>query len=442
MRASSLLLVLGCTACLDGIGEPGVLPLAGGATTVIDRSSNAYSFPAPNLSDEELDLHLEGDVAFEAVFVSPPATINPGLGPVFNNSACNRCHVRDGRGLPVAGQGPLGSPLLVRVSASDGKAVVPGGPVPVPGLGLQVQDHAIFGATPEAQVELAYDEVSGRYGDGEPYTLRRPRISITLANGEPLSAAVLSSARIPPPVFGLGLLEVVPDDTLRELADPQDGDGDGISGRVNEVWHRAESTTRVGRFGWKASEPTLLQQAAAAYANDMGVTSSLFPEEDGSYELALETLTSAAFYTQTLAVPARTALEDPDVQQGEALFVDVGCVACHVETLETGEHEIDALAQQRIHAYSDLLLHDVGFDLADGRTDYFASAMEWRTAPLWGLGLAQTVLPNAGLLHDGRARDLAEAILWHGGEAECAKEAFRTLPPSERAALLAFLRSL
>lgn len=243
-------------------------------------------------------------------------------------------------------------------------------------------------------------------------------------------------------MFGLGLLEAVPDATVRALADPDDVDGDGISGRPNDVWDRRLGAVALGRFGWKASEPYLAQQAAVAYAADMGVTSPMFPEDDGSHELEQQIVTDAAFYTQTLAVPGRDVWDDPVVQQGEALFEEIGCAACHVPTLDTGAHEIDALASQTIHPYTDLLLHNVGFELADGRPDFLASGNEWRTAPLWGVGLSQTVLPYSGLLHDGRARTLAEAILWHGGEAEQAKEQFRTRPADERDALLAFLRSL
>lgn len=431
-------IIAGCTA--TGVDdEP---PLAGGATTVVDRSSNAYTFPAPNLSDADLATHLDGDVAFEATFVSPPATVNPGLGPRFNNDACLRCHVRDGRGLPVAGHGPLDSHLLVRVSLLDGEPSVPGGAVPAGELGTQLQDHAVYGVAPEVTVAVSWIEVAGEYGDGEPFSLRRPSLTITLADGRPLAGDVLTSPRIPPPVFGLGLLEAVPEDEIVALEDPDDEDGDGISGRANRVWDARRSTVVLGRFGWKASAPDLVQQAAAAYAADMGVSSPLFPEADGTAELDERTLAVAAFYTQTLAVPRRDAWDDPLVRQGEALFEHIGCARCHVEELRTGSHEIAALADQRIHPYTDLLLHNVGFDLADGRPDFLASGTEWRTAPLWGLGLAQTVLPSAAFLHDGRARTIAEAILWHGGEAERAKERFRTMAASDREALLAFLRSL
>ncbi len=426
-------------ACAGGPGASPEPPLAGGGTTVVDRSSNAYSFPAPNLTASDLSRHLEGDVAFEATFVSAPAVVNPGLGPLFNNNACTKCHIRDGRGLPVAGQGPLGSPLLVRVSIQGGEPSVPGGAAPVEGLGTQLQDHAIYGAVPEVTILLTWVEVPGEYGDGEPFSLRRPALDLRLANGQALPGDVMTSPRIPPPVFGLGLLEAVPEEQLLALADPDDQDGDGVSGRPNAVWDVSRSAAAVGRFGWKANTPNLLQQAAAAYANDMGVSSSMFPEPDGGRELDDPTLEAATFYTQTLAVPRR----DPwDGSEGEALFRSTGCATCHVEELQTGDHEITALAHQTIHPYTDLLLHNMGFDLADGRPDFLASGTEWRTAPLWGLGVSQTVLPYSTFLHDGRARTIEEAILWHGGEAERSKEQFRVLPASGRQALLAFLRSL
>lgn len=431
----------GCLLDADSAAS-GPAPLAGGDTTVVDRTSNAFSFPATNLTAELLAMHLEGDVEFEASFVSPPAVINPGLGPLFNNNACAKCHLRDGRGLAVAGPGPVGSPLLVRVSVLEGEPSVTHGVVPVPGLGTQLQDHAIYGVEPEVSVSVGWVERAGEYGDGAPFSLVSPSLAITLANGEPLRGDVMTSPRIPPPVFGLGLIEAVPEDEILARADPDDVDGDGISGRPNRVWDVRAATTVLGRLGWKANVPNLTQQAAAAYANDLGVSSPLFPEADGTAEIDEVTMKRAALYTQTLAVPRRDRWDEPEVRQGEALFVSTGCAACHVEELHTGAHDIAALVDQTIHPYTDLLLHNMGFDLADGRPDFLASGTEWRTAPLWGLGVAQTVLPYSGFLHDGRARSIEEAILWHGGEAEHAKETFRTLPASDREDMLAFLRSL
>lgn len=432
------LVLAGCGA--DGADSEA--PLAGGDTTVADRSSNAYKQPAANLSEQELSEHLEGDVAFEAKFVSPPAEVNPGLGPLFNNNACATCHIDDGRGKPVAGQGPLGSPLLVRVSIADGEPSAPGGPVPAGDFGTQLQDHAIVGYAPEVTVGIEWTDIAGEYGDGGSFELREPAFDIRLISGDPLPSDIMTSPRIPPPIIGLGLLEAVPEDEIVALADPDDSDSDGISGRPNYVWDAVRSATALGRFGWKANVPTLLQQAAGAYSGDMGVSSPLLPETDGSSDIDEDTLAVTTFYTQTLAVPRREAHDDSEVMRGETLFSDFGCAACHVQTLRTSDHDIRALRDQTIHPYTDLLLHDMGPGLADERPDFLASGSEWRTPPLWGIGLAQTVLVYSSFLHDGRARTLEEAILWHGGEAEASKEAFRNASAAERERLLMFLRSL
>ena len=430
--------------------------LAGGETTVRNRTSRAYEQPAPNMSEDWLELHLEGDRAFDAVFVTPPATVNPGLGPLFNNASCTGCHIKDGRGMPEKGQ------LLVRVSnpresnedlSSETtlvlqehyhpEAAVSLGNAPaVPGIGTQIQDQGVYGSAPEAQVQIQWQEHPGTYEDGTTYILRSPVLQIIRTDGQPLSAEVMTSARIPSPVFGLGLLEAIPEATVLELADPGDRNQDGISGRPNYVWDVTKQTEVLGRFGWKANNPDLLQQTASAYVNDMGVTSPLFPETDGSSEIDADTLKAATVYVQTLAVPSRTLLNDPQVQQGEQLFAEANCATCHVSTLRTGNHEISALANQTIHAYTDLLLHDLGTGLADHRPDFQATGTEWRTSPLWGIGLTHTVLPYSGYLHDGRARTLAEAILWHGGEAEASATAFKAMSDGDRTALLRFLGSL
>ena len=414
---------------------------AGGDLTVYDRTSNSFGGPGPNLDGDELTRHFDGDVAFEAVFVTAPAPINPGLGPVFNNTSCNGCHPRDGRGLALAGGPPLFSPLLVRVSLADGEPEAPGGVVPVPGLGTQIQDHAVFGAAPEATVELAWEEVPGTYGDGTPYTLRRPNITLRWPDGAPIGPEVLRSPRIPPPVFGLGLLEAVPDAVIEALADPDDADGDGISGRPNRVWDARAGKSVIGRFGWKAGAPDLERQTAGAYAADMGISNPLHPELDGTSDIDDARVQRTAFYVATLGVPAPHA-STAATRRARKLFREMGCAGCHIEELESGDHPIRALRHQRFAPHTDLLLHDMGPGLADWRPDWEASGSEWRTPPLWGVGLTGTVLPLASFLHDGRARTLEEAILWHGGEGEASKEAFRTADAARRSALVAYLRSL
>lgn len=429
----------------DGTGTPGVVEPAipaGGDTSINNRTSFAFEVPAPNLSPENLERHLDGDIEFGNVFVTEPAPVNPGLGPLFNNVSCESCHLNNGRGLPEFGNTALRSLSLVRVSDPNGIPAVPGGPPPVPGLGNQIQDHAIFGVDPEADISLDWEEITGTYPDGTEYSLRRPILTIILADGQPLDENILTSVRMPPPVFGLGLLEAISDETLLGMTDPNDEDGDGISGRVNMVWDSVSATTKVGRFGLKANNPSLRQQTAGAYAEDMGVSNPDIPDDDLGTDITQEQLDLATFYVQSLAVPNRLDTDDPDVKKGEQFFYGIGCNQCHVATLETGESEIEELSNQKIQAFTDLLLHDMGEGLADNRPDFQANGREWRTAPLWGIGLTQRVLGVQNFLHDGRARTLEEAILWHGGEAEQVKNDFMNLSEKEREQLIDFLNTL
>lgn len=430
-------------ACGEGGTEGDTVPIrAGGDTSVDNRTSFAFEEPAANLSEESLAKHFEGDVTFGDVFVTPPAPRNPGLGPLFNNVSCESCHIKNGRGITEFGNTGLRSLALVRISDPDGTPTVPGGNPPVEGLGNQIQDHATFGFEPEADVSLEWEEIPGTYPDGTPYSLRRPVVSIVLSSGEPLPGSVLASVRIPPPVIGLGLLEAVPDDEIIAMADPDDEDGDGISGRPNMVWNNITATTEIGRFGHKASMPTLRQQAATAYFEDMGVTSPDLPGDDAVPDIDEETLDVTTFYTQTLAVPLRADTDDTDVARGETIFFDLGCNLCHASIIETGDHELPELRNQLIQPFTDLLLHDMGEGLADNRPDFMATGREWRTAPLWAIGLTPTVLGQQNYLHDGRARTLEEAILWHDGEAKNAKDGFMNLPKEERDRLIKFLSSL
>lgn len=410
---------------------------AGGATTVNNRSSRAFSQPAPGLSAAEFDQHAEGDANFEAVFVTAPAQVNPGLGPLFNNAACVGCHIKDGRGMPEPGQS------LVRVSLPMGEVNPAMGVVPVPEIGVQIRDRAVYGHVPDARMAMDWQTQVGQYPDGRAYELRSPRLKLTQADPEkPLPDDMLTSLRVPPPIFGSGLLEVVSEVAILDQADPDDRNQDGISGRPNRVWDPGAQAEALGRFGFKANTVSLEVQTAVAYFNDMGVTNPVFTGGQASPDVDRQTLDTTTFYVQTLGVPARTLRDDPQVQRGERLFAQVGCTACHVATLKTGPADIPVLANQTIHPYTDLLLHDMGGGLADNRPDFDASGSEWRTAPLWGLGLVQTVLPYAGYLHDGRARTIEEAVLWHDGEAAESKAQFMALGERDRAALLQFLNSL
>lgn len=430
-----------------GIGGTDELML-GGDTTVFDASSQAFNFPATGLSDEGLIKHDQGDGSFDSIFVSSPSPVNPGLGPVFNNNSCQSCHANNGRGRP---DDALTS-LLFRVSVPGESAV--GGPNPVAGFGLQLQTRSTVGKEKEAGVTVEYTETPGEYGDGTPYSLRAPVYTI-VDPYIPLPVEILISPRIAPPVFGIGLLEAIPEDEILADADPADEDGDGISGRPNYVWDFEKGEAALGRFGWKANTPTARQQAADAYNQDMGVTSPLFPvessagqtQEDGladDPEITAETLDDTVFYIQTIAVPARREF-DEESRRGQKLFEQAGCATCHTPVHTTAIHPTrnePTLNNQVIFPYTDLLLHDMGDGLADRRPDFLANGREWRTSPLWGVGLTQTTNGHTNFLHDGRARTLEEAILWHSGEAENSKEFFRNLALSDREAMIQFLGNL
>jgi len=419
-------------------------PRSGGATTVFDAGPGAFGHPAPNLDAAALARHNAGDDAFGNVFVA-----STGLGPLFNNTACEACHVGDGRGQPPA-DGVSFLTMLFRASVPGTDAH--GGPNPAPLFGGQLQLLAIPGFTPEAKAQVTYSDSVDHFGDGSSYTLRVPHYAFQGIIA-PLPGNLLTSPRVAPVNFGLGLLEAVPEATIRAHADPNDADHDGISGRVNVVYDATVQNYIVGRFGWKANVGTLLHQSAGAFNGDMGITTSYFSDEnckgefpgcaDHPAEINDQTAADVAFYTETLGVPARRNISDPVNLLGEVLFRGIGCGGCHLPTLRTGVLPgVPAVSNQTIHAYTDLLLHDMGGALADNRPDFLASGRDFRTPPLWGIGLVQTVNGHTFFLHDGRARDLQEAVLWHGGEARNARERFKALPAFSRKALIAFLNSL
>ncbi|MCY3870581.1 MAG: c-type cytochrome [Gemmatimonadetes bacterium] len=441
----------------DKPAGPDIVPspdsaLSGGeAATVFDATSQAFEMPIPTLSPDELDKFFAGDFAFEQIFVTAPADVNPGLGPVFSHTSCVGCHLRDGRGRGAFGAEPpfVGS-MLMRVSLPG--FTPHGGPVPVPGFGVQLGDRSNYSVALEARVQVSFYETTETLSDGEQVYLKHPIYTIVDAY-QPLPAGVLLSARMAPPVFGRGLLEAISEADILALSDPGDANRDGISGRPNYVYNFRTGQMELGRFGLKANNPDLLQQTAGAYNEDMGVTNPYFPQEsvlgqpqhDGRNddpEISEEILDITTFYLQTLAVPARRLWDDPQALRGEALFESTGCANCHTTTFKTDNHSISSLSNQTIHPYTDLLLHDMGEALADNRPDYEADGREWKTPPLWGIGLTETVSGVPAYLHDGRARTLLEAIMFHGGEAEQSREAVRNLSKTDRDALLAFLQSL
>jgi CxxC motif-containing protein (DUF1111 family) len=335
--------------------------------------------------------------------------------------------------------------------------------LPEPTYGGQLQDLAIQGHLPEGRMRIDYEEVPIELGGGETVRLRKPSYEIADLNYGPMHEDVMMSPRVAPPMIGLGLLELIDESDILSRADPDDADGDGISGRPNGVWSEEQGRPMLGRFGWKAGEPTIRQQTVHAFAADIGLSSDLAPypsgdctkwqdacleapgggDDDSGVEVTQQMLDLVVFYAHNLAVPARRDLGDPKVLAGKKLFYESGCTACHTPKYVT-RREVSRPEQsfQLIWPYTDLLLHDMGEGLADHRPEGEANGREWRTPPLWGIGLTETVSGHTEFLHDGRARNLLEAILWHGGEAEAAKGRVTEMSRDERDALLAFLRSL
>ncbi len=431
--------------------------LSGGKEgTVFLKSVDAFGQPFGSLTHEEIRKFQIGNSLNRNNWVAAPSstTARDGLGPLFNASACAGCHARDGRGLPFNSAGQPTQALLFRLSALDQTGQV----VPEPVYGGQLQHQSIAGATPEGKVKITYEEQPGSYPDGTPYSLRKPSYEIENQGYGPMHTSLMISPRIAPHMAGIGLLDAVAESTILEMADPDDRDGDGISGKPNYIWEVRQQKKAIGKFGWKANEPTAEQQIASAFVNDIGITSAIFPAEalsekqaglygglpgGGSPELDESALENVVFYIRTLAVPARRDWELPEVLKGKELFTKTGCTSCHRPEMTTGKNITPGyLAGQTIRPYTDLLLHDMGEGLADNRPDGGADGNEWRTAPLWGIGLQKTVSKHTFFLHDGRARSIEEAILWHGGEAEKAKSNFKALKKKDRELVIRFIESL
>lgn len=450
-----LLLVFFISSCSkdDAIITPEIPEsvMAGGETTIFSSGPDAFTFPLANLGAAGLADHFLADGAFGQQFVTAPASQFGGIGPLFNQNSCEGCHIRNGRGnIPQFDNDP-NSGLLLRISVPGIGSN--GGVLPVPGFGGQLQNKAIFGTRAEGKLSKSEIAQLVTYLDGLNTTLTKPTYNITDPY-QPLPPYVLISPRIAPPVHGLGLLEAISEMDIFALADEDDANNDGISGKPNMVWDILANTTKLGRFGWKAEQPTAGQQAADAAHNDMGLTNFYFPTEhcngqpnciDGlqtSLDIDDETTNLLAFYFQTLAVPAQRNYDKPAVIRGKKLFTSLNCGSCHTPKHITGSHKISELSFQTIYPYTDLLLHDMGEGLDDNRPSFQANGREWRTPPLWGIGLTQVVNSKATFLHDGRAKTLEEAILWHGGEAEQSVNDFKSLTETERTDLIEFLKSL
>jgi CxxC motif-containing protein (DUF1111 family) len=446
---------------------------AGATTSTKLVNQDAFSQSLANLSfAEERDFKL-GNGLFRKTWVSAPSSTqaSDGLGPLFNARSCQLCHLKDGRGHPPRVPGEAMTSMLIRLSvparteeekqALAEKRLLR---IPDPTYGGQLQDFAVPGLDREGTVEIDYEEIAVPLNGGEVASLRKPTYRVDDLHYGPLDPDIMISPRVAPQMIGLGLIEAIHEGDIRANADPDDRDGDGISGRVSEVRDAETGALTIGRFGWKASEPTIEQQAAHAFADDIGISSPKAPrhwgdcterqtaclamangveERLGDTEAPDPILDLVAFYSRNLAVPARRDVDDPVVLEGKKLFHNAGCASCHTPKFVTRRDAPEPAHRfQLIWPYTDLLLHDMGEGLADHAPVGDASGSEWRTAPLWGIGLTKTVSGHTLYLHDGRARNLLEAILWHGGEAQAARDAVVEMAPDQRTALIRFLESL
>jgi CxxC motif-containing protein (DUF1111 family) len=454
--------------------EPGEALPGGSATHHKRINKDVFSQPSANMSFErEMDFKI-GNGFFKRLWVSAPASTQAadGLGPLYNARSCQRCHLKDGRGHPPEGPQDNAVSMFLRIdippqTAEQARLLAEHrlSNIPDPVYGTQLQDFAIAGHTAEYRLAVRYTPLPVTLADGTVVTLRQPSYRAEDLGYGPLHPQARLSPRVAPQMIGLGLLEAIPEADLLARADPDDADGDGISGRPNRVWSVEHQRVMPGRFGHKAGAPSVNEQSQGAFAGDIGISVPLHPAgwgectdrqpdcraaPDGNspqYEqLEADTQVTdlVVFYARNLAVPARRDVDDAQVLAGKRVFHALGCNGCHTPSHRTGAGPEVPPEQrdQHIWPYTDLLLHDMGEGLADHRPEGVANGREWRTAPLWGIGLTPVVNGHDHYLHDGRARGVLEAILWHGGEAQAQREAVRALPRAEREALVRFVESL
>lgn len=447
-RLLTIILIFGGSAFADPLRP-------GGDVTHKITGASAFNAPAGNITNEHNLTFGSGNSFFRRNWVAAPASTADldGVGPTFNARSCGACHDQDGRGRGYTEKNNnVHVSLLFRLSEWT-----PSGVTPHPAYGDQLNPQALPPVPGEAQPQVEFRTVKGQFADGTPYELRKPIFTfVNFAFGE-FDENTLISPRVGPHLVGLGLIEALEDETLLSNADPNDLDGDGISGKANYVIDQKTRRLALGRFGWKANQPSLAQQNAAAFLGDMGLTTELFPENNcpplqleclgthsgGDPEVKPKILDFVLLYTRLLGVPERREPHALEVIAGEKTFNTIGCASCHTSQFTTGSsHPLSELHNQTFYPYSDFLVHDMGEELADNRPDGLADGREWRTPPLWAIGLFQTVNKHQNLLHDARARGVEEAILWHGGEAEPAREAYKGLSKEDRANLVRFVNSL
>ncbi len=435
------------TAIVSSYSDDSTLVDLAGNCSTGDQTSYAFSYQINGLSSAQSLMFFVGNSFFNQSWVQAPSstTARDGLGPLFNARSCSACHFRDGRGAPQSNSG-----LLFRLGAGFDNS-------PDAIYGGQLQDFSHNSVTAEGNMGITYVEEVGYYADGTSYSLRRPVYTVAGQSYGAMQGTTGISPRVGQQMIGLGLLELISESDILANADPNDSDGDGVSGTANYVTDVASGNLVIGRFGWKANVGSIAHQVAGAFNGDIGITSSYFPNENytanqpscaalpngGVPEIEDNDLNAVILYARSLAVPKRRNVTKGEVKYGAQFFKSLGCISCHKMNYITGfGGDIAPLKNQKITPYTDLLLHDMGPGLADNVPDHLASGSEWRTQPLWGLGLISLVNGHTYLLHDGRARTIEEAILWHGGEAEKSKEKYKKLPATQRGYLLEYLRSL
>jgi len=440
----------------------------GGEMTHKRISTRSFIYPGQGVSrKQQLDFWTGFSFFRDPWVIAPSSTKDrDGLGPLFNARSCIACHTAGSRGEMSEPGKSLPTALVIRLGLADDGAKADA--MSEHAYGGQIQPRAIRfnqGKLPEkpkgeAWLDLSYQPLTGTYPDGESYELQRPSYRLTdLAYGD-MPARIKPSPRLAPNVFGAGLLDAISEEALLAQEDADDSDKDGISAKYNRVMDIRTGEQKPGRFGFKAKHPTLSQQVAAAFRDDIGITSRLFPEESctpsqqsclqsaklsehTAEEIPDKLLSLVVTFNSLLGVPPMRNQGSERVAKGRSLFNQAGCHQCHTPSYTTASDYADAsLANQTIWPYTDLALHDMGSELADGVIEGSANGREWRTAPLWGIGLQQKITGQQRFLHDGRARTIEEAILWHGGEANAAREKFKQLSKEQRQSLIFFVNSI
>ena len=446
---------------------------AGGLTHQKKINQDAFSQASANMSFErELDFKI-GNAFFKRIWVSSPSTTqsSDGLGPLFNARSCQRCHIKDGRGHPPEGHADNNVSALLKLAIpaqnKQQQQLLASGVAanfPDPNYGGQLQDFSVQGVFAEGKVALSYEQKRIKLADGEIIVLRKPVYTVKNKRYGEFHRQIMSSLRVAPQMIGLGLLEAISEQDILAKEDIGDRDQDGISGKANRVWDIEKQSISIGRFGYKAGQPNLNQQNQAAFNNDIGIGTPLFTNPHGdctqlqrdclglpdgnsgndeNLEVGTLVVEKVLHYSRNLAVPKRREAGSSDVLAGKKLFYQSGCISCHTPKYITPQDTYaPEQSRQLIWPYTDMLLHDMGEGLADGLTEAKANGNELKTAPLWGIGLTPVVNGHSYYLHDGRARSLLEAILWHGGEAKKSQQKVISMSKKERQQLIQFVQSL